>query len=324
MKVAVDGIIYQLQEKGGISRLFNEILPRMCDLDNSLHIRLFTHGQLRQRLPEHERINHCAIPESHAYLRPGKTWKPFVQGIQRILDRVMIGRGKKQIWHSTYYTMPEKWDGFFIVTVHDMIFERFPDLYKGPKFDRFRAKKRLCIQYADAVICVSQTTREELQRYYQRDLGSVYVVYHGGSTVFRKLSQKQYNEKKTIEHPFLLYIGSRTSYKNSETMFKAYSLWPQRQEVSLVVVGQPWSVDEIQCLKELGIQDKVNLLTDADDETLCRLYNQSTAFVYPSLYEGFGIPLLEAMACVLRSLLLVFLQQLRWQMTALYILNLKM
>ena len=78
MVVVADGIIYHLQSKGGISRVFSEILPRMCDADDSLHIALVTQGPLRQALPQHQRITHCSIPDAERYLRPRRIWKPFI------------------------------------------------------------------------------------------------------------------------------------------------------------------------------------------------------------------------------------------------------
>ncbi|MFX0202475.1 MAG: glycosyltransferase family 4 protein, partial [Candidatus Hodarchaeota archaeon] len=75
------------------------------------------------------------------------------------------------------------------------------------------------------------------------------------------------------------------------------SSWAGRKEVDLVIVGESWTADEEQYLAKLGIRDRVHLIEHVDDVRLCHLYNQATAFVYPSFYEGFGIPPLEAMAC---------------------------
>ncbi|MCP4110676.1 MAG: glycosyltransferase family 4 protein, partial [Desulfobacteraceae bacterium] len=97
--------------------------------------------------------------------------------------------------------------------------------------------------------------------------------------------------------PFLLYVGDRNHYKNADRLLQAYSVWKHRKKVALVVVGGQWKADEERRLTDLGIQDYVRLFTGINDEELCKLYNQAIAFVYPSLYEGFGIPLLEAMAC---------------------------
>ena len=300
MEVIVDGIIYQSQSHGGISRLFSEILPRMCDLDDSLCITLLTEGKPRQSLPEHGRIIHRVIPRFHRYLRPRRVWKPIIPAVRRFVRRLWIGRGEGQIWHSTYYTLPERWDGLQVVTVVDMIYERFADLFNGPGNDQFREWKRRCVQEADAVICISEATRQDVQRYYGLDSDSIYVVPLACSDVFRQLKQREGGLEMPTRQPFLLYIGNRgdrSHYKNFDGLIQAYSIWTHRKEIALVVVGRPWSADEERRLAELGIQDNLYLLTDVGDEEFCRLYNQAAALVYPSLYEGFGIPLLEAMAC---------------------------
>jgi len=298
LEIVVDGIIYQSQAQGGISRLFNEILPRMCDIDDSLNVILFTQGKLRQALPKHQRIIYCSVPCLECWLRPKRVWKPVVPTVRQLMRQICIGRGVGKIWHSTYYTMPERWDGYSIVTVHDMIFERFPDFYDRLSANRFREKKRCCIQEADAVICVSETTRQDVHHFYGLDSDSIYVVPHAYSDVFRQLGQGKGRLGMPTTQPFLLYVGARNRYKNFDAMIQAYSVWSRRKDVALVLVGgRPWSADEEQRLAELGIQDRTHILADVDDETLCQLYNQALGFVYPSLYEGFGIPLLEAMAC---------------------------
>ena len=297
MEIVVDGVIYQLQACGGISRLYSEILPRMCDLDDLLHITLLTEGKPRQSLPEHPRIIHQVIPPVKRYLLPRRVWKPVIPLVRRFVRRLWIGRGEGQIWHSTYYTLPEPWDGLQVVTVVDMIHERFVDMLNRPKDERFREKKRRCVQEADAVICISETTSRDMQRLYGLDSDSIHVVPLARSDIYRQLEQGDDGLEKPTKQPFLLYVGYRSYYKNFEGLIQAYSVWTHRKEVTLVVVGRPWSADEERRLAELGIQDCVRLLTDVDNEELCRLYNQAAAFVYPSLYEGFGIPLLEAMAC---------------------------
>lgn len=297
MEVVIDGVIYQLQAYGGISRLYSEILPRMCELDDSLQLSLLTKGQLKQPLPEHPRIKHLAIPLINRYLRPGRMWKPIVLLAERFVRQLWIGRGKGKIWHSTYYTMPEKWEGSMVITVVDMIPERFAGLFNGPENNQFREQKRLCVQEADAVICISETTRQDVRRFYGLNTDSICVVPLACSDVFRQLEHCEVGLKMPIRKPFLLYVGIRAHYKNSDALIQAYSIWSQRKDVALVFVGKPWLADEENHLAALGIQDWVHLLTDTDDETLCHLYNQAAAFVFPSFYEGFGMPLLEAMAC---------------------------
>jgi glycosyltransferase involved in cell wall biosynthesis len=209
-----------------------------------------------------------------------------------------IGGGKDKIWHSTYYTTPEKWSGYSVVTVHDMVFDLFPQFYSGPSFDLFRQRKRFSVQRADAVICVSDTTRRDVLRFYELDADKVHVVPNACSDIFRRLDSTDFPASIQIKQPFLLYIGNRARYKNFDVLAKAYSLWHRRKEVALVLVGgRPVSVGEQQLMEKLAIANQVKVLRDIDDETLCCLYNRALAFVYPSLYEGFGMPLLEAMVC---------------------------
>jgi glycosyltransferase involved in cell wall biosynthesis len=297
-EIVVDGVIFQSQARGGISKLFSEILPRMCEADDSLHISLLTQGRLKGALPQHRHITHRSIPDIERYLRPNCVWQSVLPRIKHFTHNLWTGTGEGKIWHSTYYTMPEKWTGYSVATVHDMVFELFPQFYNGPNFDLFRQRKRLSVQRADAVICVSDTTRQDVLRLYELDADKVHVVHNACSDIFRRLDGTEVPASSQIEQPFLLYIGNRARYKNFDVLAKAYSLWHRRKEVALVLVGgKSFSESEQQLMEKLAIAKQVKLLSNIDDETLCYLYNRALAFVYPSVYEGFGMPLLEAMAC---------------------------
>ncbi|MDD5063423.1 MAG: glycosyltransferase family 1 protein [Phycisphaerae bacterium] len=298
MELIVDGIIYCLQSKGGISRLFREILLRMCETDDSLNITLLIKGRLKQALPRHRHIKHRSIPDIERYLRPKRIWSLLIPAADGLIQKILIGQGSGKVWHSTYYTLPQRWKGHSVVTVHDMIFEQFRDFYNGQNADLLRDRKQQCIRSADAVICVSETTRRDVKNFYGFNSDSIYVVPNACSDVFRQLEQSVDTSRLPTDRPFLLYVGIRSPYKNFGMLMQAYSKWHRQKEVTLVLVGaRPWSDDERRQLARLQIQDCVHLLQDVDDETLCRLYNKAAAFVFPSLCEGFGIPLLEAMTC---------------------------
>lgn len=297
MKAIIDGLIYQRQEHGGISRIYREILPRMCDFNESLRVTLFTTGSLRQELPQHARIAHRRLFPVDTVLRPGRLWRGIRTQLRRwVLTRATRGESNG-IWHSTYYTRPTTWGGKEVVTVHDMIHERFPDLFDGGHHDAFRKQKRDAILEGDAVICVSETTRDDLLHYYPVEPAQTHVVPNACSGVFRKLNDGTARIEGPTAKPFLLYVGRRSHYKNFRGLVRAYSGWQGRGEFDLVVVGRPWKRKEIDVLDDLQIADRVHLMAGIPDHELARLYNQAAAFVFPSLYEGFGIPLLEAMAC---------------------------
>lgn len=294
MELIVDGVIYQLQSRGGISRIYSEILPRMCDLDSSLNVDIFRQGAIKQILPQHKRITHRVIPDIRRYMRPGRMWKAAAPSVNECIRNLWIGRGKGKMWHSTYYTLPEKWRGSSVVTVADMIYELYPGCFTRPEDEQLRINKRRCIESADAVICISQATKRDLRQYYNNDSNNIYVVPLAHSNIFQKLDA---DKNQPAERPFLLYVGARKYYKDFISLIKAYSAWRRKKDVSLIVVGAPWSSHEERFLDEFGIGDNIKLLTSIDDKELCLLYNKASALVHPSLYEGFGITLLEAMAC---------------------------
>lgn len=299
LKLIIDGVIYESKPRGGISRIFSEVLPRMCDMDNSLNVTLLTEGCARHILPRHLSIRHCTLPQVERYLRPGRLWKSVVPVVKRLLRQLSIGRGRERVWHSTYYTEPPGyWNGPTVVTVVDMSHERFPDLFNDYTCDQLRNQKREAVYKADAVICISENTRKDLESFYDVHSGKIHVIPLACSGVFRQLSKDGADLEVPVKRPFLLYVGFRGHpYKNFETLIRAYSLWRGRKDVDLVAVGSPWTTREKERLSQLGITKEAHLLSDVDDEKLCHLYNAAKAFVYPSLYEGFGIPLLEAMAC---------------------------
>ena len=305
MKVVIDGIIYQLQSHGGVSRIFTEILPQICGIDESLHITLFSSGPLRQSLPSHPRIHHHTIHSVECLLRPTRLWGPIIPAAQETARRLWLGRIKGAIWHSTYYTMPYPlsrlpWDGPTVVTVVDMIHERFPQYLSD--YAEFHERKRRCIERADKVIAISESTKRDIIEYLHIPEHKIAVTYLAASRVFREVPQDECQRTKDrlgIGKPFILYVGTRGGYKNFRTLLEAYCLWKKRTDFHLICVGgeNGWLKEEEEIINKSGLVDSLRLLNASSDDELRTLYSCSYVFVYPSLYEGFGIPPLEAMAC---------------------------
>jgi glycosyltransferase involved in cell wall biosynthesis len=304
MRLFVDGLIFQKQKYGGISRLFREILPRMCKLDDDLEIILFIEGNVSQNVPIHDRITLRNVPFVQRGHTPLNNFLreyayPIYQLARKSWDitrSTMIGRGRNSIWHSTYYTYPRYWKGTQILTVYDLAHELFPDLYDTPLDDITRLQKRECINRADTIICISETTKRDLIKYYNIH-ENLFVIQIGCSEVFKyqPLSLKKILPIKN--RSFFLFVGNRSHYKNFEFLINAYSQWNLRKDITLVTVGNPFTEAELKMIDTKGINEHVILYSNLSDEELCNLYNQAIALVYPTMYEGFGIPLLEAMAC---------------------------
>jgi len=300
MEVVVDGIAFENHAMRGVSRIYSEILPKMCEITNNIQFTLLTAPLIKQplSLPSHPQINHYTklgvqrLFQSRWFVKV----KNDVRG--RLFENVPLQTPEKAIWHSTYYTLPYIWRGLNVLTVPDMIYELFPHLFNNPLDEPFRKQKRRCIKEADAIICISQSAANDLHAYYDFVKEKpTYIIPLACSEVFCQLSDKDIYYTPPTSRKFILYVGSRYHYKKFNQLLKVYSAWELKSEIDLVVVGEHWNKSEQALVEDLGLERNIHLLTAVTDKELNYLYNLALFFVYPSLYEGFGLPLLEAMRC---------------------------
>ena len=297
MEAVVDGIIFETNPYGGVARIYSEIIPLMCSIDPSLRVMLLTSNRSGVDLPAHSHIYHRSFPPIEYLLHPRRLFWLARRQTRALIQQSILRNSLDSIWHSTYYTMPKHWQGPIVVTVYDMIHEYFASLFPGFHNDQFRRHKQQCVTAADAVICISKATRQHVGQVYNVNDAKLYVVQLAYNPIFKVLDEVNLPKELLVKRPYFLYVGRRTHYKNFDGLLRAYSRWEGRDAIDLVVVGPNWLKNERQYLAELDIVDRVHLIRNVDDQLLCVLYNQAKAFIYPSLYEGFGIPVLEAMAC---------------------------
>jgi glycosyltransferase involved in cell wall biosynthesis len=297
MKIIVDGIIFQTQKVGGVSRIYHEILPRMCEMDRNLTVDLLIDGHPLQDLPRHERIHISQCLPIYSYLRPRRLWDPVIPALRRFLQKNILMKNTDAIWHSTFFTLPGSWKGKQIVTVYDLIHEKFAHLFSAKEDDQFRREKTECINKADMVITISETTRQDVHKHYGKPLEAIVPIHLACGLIFKQLKAEEKIKALGLTKPFILYVGGRVHYKNFDILGRAFSRWSMRESYQLALVGGGLTETEKTRLRELNILEHVVVLNAVDDDMLCQLYNQTAFFVYPSLYEGFGIPLLEAMQC---------------------------
>lgn len=292
MKIIIDGTIFSEKPIGGISRVFCSILPLLCDVKPDLQIIVLSQTDQGNQLLSHKRIS---------YVRPLQVRRsgnfPNKLGLFNIFKNFHHQRSfasKNTIWLSTYFTLPPaNWRGKQAVMVHDFIHELFPEHLPGG--ERVVKQKADAINAADIVICNSWTTCRDLMSRFSIPKNRVFVTHLAANSTFRTKQKEELGI--FVDYPFLLYIGKRNGYKNFKTLFDAYTDWPGNSTVKLLLVGPKLSETEINTFQRCSVSEKIVLVENPDDEALCDLYNQALAFVYPSLYEGFGIPLLEAMQC---------------------------
>lgn len=197
--------------------------------------------------------------------------------------------------HETFYSMNSIGKGHRrIVTVHDMIRELFDPLARGAQ--GVIAAKRAAISRADHIICVSENTRRDLVRLYEIDPARTSVVHLGYSLTTEESSKDIQVDPNRGQRPSLLYVGNRGGYKNFRALLNAYRSSAILQNFDLIAFGGTRLLaSERQEINRLGLAERV-LFKSGSDRDLQETYRAATAFVYPSMYEGFGIPPLEAMS----------------------------
>lgn len=170
-----------------------------------------------------------------------------------------------------------------IMTFHDMIPENYYE--NNPRLPG----RKILADISTRIVCVSENTKKELLEYYDNiDPDKVSVVYHG-------ISQAISNYKPNIWGEYLLYVGTRNNYKNFLFMVEAIApLLLKYPELKLICTGHPFGKEEISLFTQLKIINQLVNVGFVDDNTLYSLYKHAKTFIFPSLYEGFGIPILEA------------------------------
>ncbi len=221
-----------------------------------------------------------------------KHYKKYCEQKNRELTIRLLQEKKNYIFHPTYYNSYFlKYIGNYpyVITVHDMIHEIFPEFCSDS--DIMIQEKKATITRATRIIAISENTKRDIIRLLHIDADKIDVIYHG--TSMRPFSGKQ---RLKLPERFLLYVGDRTPYKNFDRFIKAFSIL-QKNDPDLYVVCTGHSIKrpEKEALSRLGVLDRI-VHIKASDQALSELYSRALLFVYPSLYEGFGIPILEAYA----------------------------
>jgi|688.fasta_scaffold13070_2 glycosyltransferase involved in cell wall biosynthesis len=279
--VIIDGVFFQINQTG-IARVWQKLLEEWQKSNFSKHIIVINRGNTVPR-----------IEGIHYYFMPLYDYREKALESERL--QLVCDQFKADLFISTYYTTPLLTPSILIV--HDMI----PEVIGLDLEELCWKEKYYSILYANRYICVSQNTANDLLKFYPHiDKSLIDVIYNGIDETFGTASDSEILEIKQklgIELPYFLLVGSRMSlngYKNAILFFKALAQWNNSQKFAVVCIGgEPELEEELSVLV-----DNIKIyLFRLNDKELKAIYSGAIALIYPSLYEGFGLPILEAMAC---------------------------
>jgi glycosyltransferase involved in cell wall biosynthesis len=278
MNILYDGFVYNSSLKGGgISRYFNNII-RMLPQEVTPH------------LPRHPNLK----PLTYQPFRPVR----LSQWFQQRRFQAKIAQSHPTLVHPTYYSTLSYTDLKtcpypVVLTIWDMIHERFIQ-HKASDRSQIQEKHQ-AIQAAQRILCISENTKRDLLELYPIPEERICVTYLASEIDHRH----SHGPEPVPERPYFLHVGARyRSYKNFDTLLQALvPVVAKYPDVLLVLVGPPLDDSEKSQIAGLKLTDHITHYGYAPDAHLAKLYRCSLALVYPSLYEGFGIPPLEAMAC---------------------------
>ncbi len=282
----IDGQIFSLQRQGGISRLYYEVLKLLNQGDDCVLYRgLAQDGYDWSEVSVTKNI--------------GATWQPssrLMGKLGRVFDNLWLdsewAKYKKTndaTYIATYYRLPKRSsDCRIIVGDYDCAHERFPELFPGS--DKLKEMKHRAFLRADLIATISESSKQDVIKFYDIPDHKI-EVFHLGVDPFFDRSHMDNSFRKHEGKPYLLYVGSRAPYKNFSILQEAFRLGLHKDYDLAVVGGGELSATEKASLEGVGYWYPAN------DGELRALYQGAAAFIYPSLYEGFGLPPLEALAC---------------------------
>lgn len=288
-KVLLDNIVFCLQRIGGVSNYWYNLLKESRGNKNIFYFenKYLNNNYYRNliRLPNERVIK----DKSNTPLKI-KRYLPI-----RNIDKSF------NIFHSSYYRYA-KGNIKNVTTVHDFMYEKYLPKYNFKRIIH-SLQKYSALKHSDYIIGVSKNTLNDMLRYYSEFRNKkIRVVYHGINSDFYPIEGKKdfiiIQNRKLYYNSYFFYFGNRKGYKNFKLLIQAYSnLLKNNKDIPALVIagGGDFDKEEVKLLMEKEVLSNIIKLKEIDNNELNLLYNYCSGFIYPSLYEGFGMPVLEAM-----------------------------
>ncbi len=283
--------------KSGVGFYVLNLLNALAKMDSDDTYYIYTKKEDQSLVAHNACFNIIPCSTNNRLLRLG--WE------QIFLPRY-IAQHKLDVFHSPHYTVPFRSKVPTVATFHDMTFFTHPEVHEKSKVLFFRQMIPLAAEQANAVIAVSQSTKRDMVRLLDVPESKIHVVYEGiDSSQYRPVEQDQRMNQIKMEYnlpdQFIFFVGTLEPRKNIDGTIRAFKQVCDEigRQYGLVVTGaKGWNYHSLFTLvQELGLEENVTFTGYVREEDLPYLFSTASVFVYPSFYEGFGIPPLEAMAC---------------------------
>lgn len=293
MKILYDHQCYW-EKYGGVSRYFTELIKRIPTENRLLTVKFSNNEYIK----EISNINYHNIFPSLQFKGKAR----LIGEIGKFFSLPIIKRGSYDIYHPTHYDcygincLPSHVKT--VATIHDMNFFVIPESY--PKFLLNKVNQEKMANSVDHIITISQNTKKDIKKFWNIPDERISVIYHG-------IDKDWVNNVSNISYydSYFLFVGRRSQYKNFELTLKSFLLLKKKYNaVKLYCAGNSFSSYEKDLIKKLGLEKDI-IQIQASNKELINLYRHAIGFIFPSKYEGFGLPILEAMAaqcpCILSN-----------------------
>lgn len=296
MRIWIDGYEANVPQRLGSSKVAFELLRHLEKIDRKNDYAILLPVAPMEDFPkEREGWN-------YKIFRPNQLWTIFALPLALYASRV-----KPDLIFSPTHYIPRFSPVKRVVTIFDLAYLHFPEMFKKDDLWKLNNWTKFSVENAEHIVTISDASKQDIIKYYQVEKKKITVAYPGyDSEIFRPIKDllkiKEATQKYKIEGNYIIYVGTIQPRKN---LLRLIEVFTKIEGLKLVIVGKTmgfgregWMFEEIlRKPQELGIEDKVIFTGFAPTEDLLYLLNGAQAFILPSLYEGFGIPVVDAMAC---------------------------
>lgn len=286
MLIGIDGNEANVEKRVGIGEYSFQLLKQLKEFQASnFEFQIYLKDNPLPSLPKED--HHW----KYKVIKPGKLWTQW-----RLPLDLYFNNPKPDVFFSPSHYAPRFSPVKTVVSVMDLSYLYFPELFKKKDLLQLRAWTSYSVKNAKKVFTISNSSKNDIIREYNLPSGKVVVTHLGIKEVIKTKNNNmdELKSKYGILGNYMLFVGTLQPRKNIRKLIEAFS---RIKDLDLVVVGKKgWLYEEIlSAPKEFGVEDRVKFLENIGDDELPLFYKNAICFVFPSLYEGFGLPVLEAM-----------------------------